>query len=88
MKDWQKALKLIPGGNSLFSKRPELYHSKWPTHFISAKGIQIKDTENILYDDFYFGVGTNVLGYNNKDVNLRVKNAINNCNISSLNSIP
>ena len=40
-----------------------------------------------MYDDFYFGVGTNVLGYNNKDVNLRVKNAINNCNISSLNSI-
>ena len=54
MKDWHKALKIIPGGNSLFSKRPFLYHSKWPTHFISAKNIQITDTNNCVYDDFYF----------------------------------
>ena len=87
MKDWHKALKIIPGGNSLFSKRPFLYHSKWPTHFISAKNIQITDTNNCVYDDFYFAVGTNVLGYNNKFVNKAVINTINNCNISTLNNI-
>ena len=34
-----KNREFIAGGNSLFSKRPDVYiKDKWPTYFIKAKG--------------------------------------------------
>ena len=44
---WFKANKLIPGGNTLLSKRPQLWlPKKWPTHFIKAKDINLFDEKN------------------------------------------
>ena len=40
---WNHSKKIIPGGNSLFSKRPELTLPKaWPTYYKKSKGISYK----------------------------------------------
>ena len=83
---WQKSLNIIPGGNTLISKRPNLWLPKsWPSHFIKADGIKVTSSDKKTYKDFLFAVGTNTLGYSNKDVNKAVINAINNGNMSTLN---
>ena len=84
---WYKANKYIPNGNSLLSKNPRIYEEdNWPSHYESAYGIQIKDLDGKKYLDFSnMGVGTNILGYNNKKVNKFVISKINNSNMSSLN---
>ena len=52
-KIWKKAEKIIPGGNSILSKRPERYAGQlWPTYFKKSKGCQIWDLENNKYFDF------------------------------------
>ena len=68
---WKQALKYIPTGNSFLSKNPKRFLSKkWPKYFSKTKGCQIWDLNNKKYYDFSFmGVGTNILGYNDKDVN-------------------
>ena len=65
LKVWKKAINLIPGGNSLLSKRPERYAPDiWPTYFSKAKGCKITDLEGNLFTDMaQMGVGTNILGY-------------------------
>ena len=36
---WKRAKNIIPGGNMLLSKRPEMYlPEKWPTYYKKAKG--------------------------------------------------
>ena len=83
---WAKSLNVIPGGNTLISKRPNLWLPKtWPSHFIKADGIQVTSVDKKIYKDFLFAVGTNTLGYSNKEVNRAVVNAIKNGNMSSLN---
>ena len=83
---WLKANKIIPGGNTLLSKRPQLWlPKKWPTHFLKAKDINVFDEKNNKYTDCIFAVGTNVLGYCNKNVDSYVKKAINKGVMSSLN---
>jgi glutamate-1-semialdehyde 2,1-aminomutase len=85
---WKKCCKIIPGGNTLLSKRPELWlPKKWPTHFIKAKGIHVTSSDNKRYKDFLFAVGTNILGYANKDINAEIIKAIQNGSMSSINSI-
>ena len=81
---WFKANKIIPGGNTLLSKRPAVASKKWPTHFIKAKDINLFDDKNNKYIDCIFAVGTNVLGYSNKNIDNYVK-AINKGVMSSLN---
>jgi glutamate-1-semialdehyde 2,1-aminomutase len=87
-KIWEKAKSVIPGGNMLLSKRPELYLPKgWPTYYKKAKGIVIKSLENKSYKDFLsMGVGTNLLGYSNNIIDNKVLLAVKNGNMSSLNS--
>ena len=49
-KYWLKALKLIPSGNLLYSKRPEMFlPNKWPTYFKKSKDCYLWDlkTKNI-----------------------------------------
>ena len=84
---WERAKTIIPGGNMLISKRPELFlPNGWPTYFHRAKGINIW-SENVMYQDFCsMGVGTNVLGYGNNRVDNAVKKIIDNGNMSTLNS--
>ena len=84
---WKQAKKIIPGGNMILSKRPEMsLPKKWPAYFKEAKGCHIKDLDGNTYKDFsLMGVGTNVLGYSNRDVNKAVSEAIKQGNMSSLN---
>ena len=85
---WQKAKKIIPGGNQLLSKRPYLFtNDYWPTYFIKAKGCKITDLENKDYYDFSrMAVGACAIGYADVDINNAVKNAINNSTVTTLNS--
>lgn len=82
-----RAKKYIPGGNSLLSKRREMFApDKWPTFFEAAKGIVVKDIEDKEYRDFsHFSVGTNSLGYGNENVDAAVINCITKGNMSTLN---
>ena len=75
---WEKAKKIIPGGNGLLSKRPERFlPNGWPIYFKKASGVFIWDLNNKKYIDMtLMGIGTSVLGYNNKFVNNFVKNKI------------
>ena len=84
---WNKAKIIIPGGNMLLSKRPEMYlPNNWPTYFSKTKGCKLWDIENKkFYDFFLMGVGTNILGYSNKNVDRAVNSALKDGNISSLN---
>lgn len=83
---WEKAIKLIPGGNTLLSKRPQLWlPKKWPTHFSKTNDIEVFDANNQKYIDCIFAVGTNVLGYNNKNVDNYVKKILNAGVMSTLN---
>ena len=62
---WKRAKKIIPGGNMLLSKRPQLFlPNKWPTYFKKAKGCNVTGIDNINYlDCSTMGIGTNILGY-------------------------
>lgn len=84
---WDRAKKVIPGGNSLLSKRGEMFLPEyWPTYFDSAKGISVKDLNGSTYKDFsHFGVGTNTLGYGNPVVDQAVISVVQKGNMSTLN---
>ena len=87
-KMWRRAKNIIPGGTMLFSKNPDLFlPKKWPSYFNKAKDCYIWDLENKKYLDMSFmGVGTNVLGYANSNIDKQVIKSIKNSNMSTLNS--
>ena len=84
---WKRAKNVIPGGNMLLSKRPEMFlPKKWPTYFSKAEGCQIWDLDNKPYYDMsIMGVGTNILGYGNSEVDAAVVDAVKSGNMSTLN---
>ena len=84
----EKANSIIPGGNSLLSKNPDLLlPGGWPTYFTKAKKIFIWDLAKKKYTDVCtMGVGTNILGYANTEIDNQVKRFIDFGNISTLNS--
>ncbi len=84
---WKKAKKIIPGGNMLLSKRPEIFlPNKWPAYFKKAKGCFVTDLDNKTYLDMsLMGVGTCILGYANNEVDKSVTENIKKGNMSSLN---
>ncbi len=84
---WKKAKNLIPGGNMLLSKRPEMFlPDKWPTYFSKSKNCYVWSLDNKKYCDLStMSVGTNILGYSNKKINSAVINSIKKGNMSSLN---
>ena len=85
---WKQAKKIIPGGTMLFSKRPELYlPNEWPTYYKKCKGLNIWDLNNNKLNDFYYGVGQNILGYTNTKVDRAVIKACKDGNMSSLNCV-
>ena len=87
LKVWSRAKKIIPGGTMLLSKNPDRYlPNAWPTYFKKAKGCIITDLDNNKFKDFStMGVGTNVLGYGNNQVDKAVNNVIKKGNLSTLN---
>ena len=84
---YKRAKKIIPGGNMLLSKRPELFlPDKWPSYFSKAKGCRVWDLDNNEYIDMsIMGIGTNILGYGNAHVDKAVNKVITNSNMSTLN---
>jgi len=84
---WKRAYNIIPGGNMLLSKRPEMFApNQWPTYYSKAKGCNVWDLDNTKYIDMsLMSVGTNILGYSNNHVNNAVVKAITKSNMSSLN---
>lgn len=83
---YKKAKKLIPGGTSLLSKRPEMFlPDGWPSYYKSAKGVTITDLDgNTFIDMSIMGVGANILGYADDDVDNAVIEAIKNAQQTSL----
>ena len=84
---WKRAKRIIPGGNMLLSKRPEMFlPEQWPAYFSKAKGCRIWDLDGREYVDMsIMGVGTNTLGYGHSEVDDAVREAVANGNMSSLN---
>ena len=85
---WQKAKKLIPGGNQLLSKRAEMFlPEQWPAYYSKAKGCEVWDLDgNHYYDMGRMAVGSCLLGYADPDVNRAVKNAVDRGSMSTLNA--
>ena len=84
---WKRAKQIIPGGNMLLSKRPELFlPNKWPAYFSKSKDCTVWDLDSKKYLDIsLMGVGTNTLGYANKAVDSAVKGVIKKGNLTTLN---
>lgn len=84
---WNKAKKIIPGGNQLLSKRSERFTPEiWPAYYSRAKGCEIWGVEGEHYYDFAgMGVGSCILGYANDDVDGAVIHAIRSGSMSTLN---
>ena len=84
---WKKAKKIIPGGNMLLSKRPEIFlPNKWPAYYEKAKGCFVTDLDNQTYLDMsLMGVGTCVLGFANNEVDNAVIKNIKKGNMSTQN---
>ena len=85
-KKWINNKKIINGGVGLLSKRPDLYLPVgWPTYYSKAQGCFIWSEDGKKYLDFsLMGVGTNILGYADKDVNKVSINKIKSSNSSTL----
>lgn len=94
MKDISKSLAMqerakarIPGMTQLLSKRPDLFSSGvWPGYYSKAQGCEVWDLDGNRYVDMSIsGIGANVLGYADPDVDAAVRDAVANGSSSSLN---
>lgn len=79
---------MIPGGTQLLSKRPEMFlPGKWPAYYSRAKGCKVWDLDEKEYvDTSLMGVGANVLGYADEDVDSAVREAISCGGMCTLNA--
>lgn len=83
----EKAKKIIPGMTQLLSKRPDMFsYGVWPGYFSKAKGVEVWDLDGNRYIDMSIGgIGANILGYADPEVDAAVHVAIDAGNSSSLN---
>jgi glutamate-1-semialdehyde 2,1-aminomutase len=84
---YKRAKRIIPGGNMLLSKRPEMFlPEKWPSYFSKSKGCKIWDLDgNEFVDTSMMGIGTNILGYGHPEIDEAVQKIIQDGNMSTLN---
>ena len=84
---YKRAKKVIPGGNMLLSKRPEMFlPEKWPSYFSKSKGCKVWDLDGKEYIDMsIMGIGTNTLGYGHPEVDEAVIKTVKDGNMSTLN---
>jgi len=77
----------IPGMTQLLSKRPDMFApGVWPGYFSKASGVDVWDLDGNRYIDMSMGgIGANVLGYADPEVDDAVIRAIRNGSSSSLN---
>ncbi len=82
-----RARKRIPGMTQLLSKRPDMFSlGVWPGYFSKAKGAEVWDLDGNKYVDMSIaGIGANVLGYADPDVDAAVLEAVANGTSCSLN---
>ena len=84
---YKYAKKKIPGGTTLFSKRSELHlPDLWPAYYTKAKDTYVWDLKGKKFLDMFCAVGTNVLGYCNKELDEEVIKTIKKGIMSTLNS--
>lgn len=86
-KFWQRAKRVIAGGNMLLSKNPDIFlPQKWPAYFSKTKGCFVWDIDGNKYIDMsIMGIGTNTLGYSHQDIDNVVMDVIRDGNMSTLN---
>lgn len=74
----ERAQKRIPGMTQLLSKRPDLYsYGVWPGYYRAAKGADVWDMDGNRYLDMSMsGIGANILGYADPDVDRAVIQAV------------
>jgi glutamate-1-semialdehyde 2,1-aminomutase len=84
---WKRAKRVIPGGVSLLSKRPDMHLPReWPTYFAASKGCRIEALDGREFIDMgLMGVGTSILGFGDPRVDEAVVRAIRQGVVSSLN---
>lgn len=84
---WQRAKRVIPGGNMLLSKRAEMFlPDLWPAYFSRARGCKVWDLDGNEYTDLsIMGIGTNTLGYGHPEVDAVVRSTIDAGNMSTFN---
>lgn len=84
---WNRAKKIIPGGNMLLSKRAEMFlPDLWPAYFSKAKACKVWDLDGNEYIDMsIMGIGTNILGYGHPEVDEAVIKTVGLGNMSTLN---
>jgi glutamate-1-semialdehyde 2,1-aminomutase len=84
---YKRAKKVIPGGNMLLSKRPEMFlPERWPSYFSKSKGCRVWDLDgNEFIDMSIMGIGTNILGYGHPEVDEVVIKTIKDGNMSTFN---
>jgi len=82
-----RARSRIPGGTQLLSKRSEMFApEQWPGYFSKASGVEVWDLDGNKYIDMSIsGIGANVLGYADPEVDAAVIAAIKAGTSSSLN---
>ena len=85
---YNHAKTVIPGGTQLLSKRPEMFlPDLWPAYYSKAKGCKIWDLDGNEYIDVsYMGIGSNVLGYANDEVDKAAIEAVKNGGMTTLNA--
>lgn len=85
---YRQAKKVIPGGTQLLSKRPEMFlPDGWPSYYSKAKGCRVWDLDDREYIDMsYMGIGANVNGYANLEVDAAAKEAIDAGGMCTLNA--
>lgn len=85
---WKRAKSLIPGGNMLLSKRPEMFlPDLWPSYFSKAKGCTVWDLDGRAYTDMsIMGIGTNTLGYGHPEIDAAVSDIVKSGNMSTFNA--
>jgi glutamate-1-semialdehyde 2,1-aminomutase len=83
----RRARQRIPGMTQLLSKRPDQFSlGVWPAYYSKAAGAEVWDLDGNRYVDMSIGgIGANVLGYADPDVDAAVKAAIRMGTSSSLN---
>jgi glutamate-1-semialdehyde 2,1-aminomutase len=83
----ERAQSRIPGMTQLLSKRPDMFsQGVWPGYFSKAKGVEVWDLDDNHYIDMSIsGIGANVLGYADPDVDNAVRMAIDAGTSCSLN---
>lgn len=74
----ERARRLIPGMTQLLSKRPDMFsQGAWPGYYSRAEGCEVFDLDGNHYVDMSIaGIGANVLGYADPDVDAAVIEAV------------